>query len=82
MLQDRNEIFLNFARYGSKYLSYLRGEGAFDETDRESFMMIFEVGPFKTNNLGHMEKLVPIVLALTLRAVDDEKQELLAAKKM
>ncbi|OJJ85315.1 uncharacterized protein ASPGLDRAFT_81751 [Aspergillus glaucus CBS 516.65] len=41
VLQDRNEIFSNFARYGSKYFSYLRGEGAFDETDPESFMTIF-----------------------------------------
>lgn len=72
---------MNFARYGSKYSSYLRGEGAFEETDPESFMTIFKLGPFKTNNLGHMEKLAPILLALTLRAVEDEKQELLAAKK-
>ncbi|PKY01059.1 hypothetical protein P168DRAFT_329807 [Aspergillus campestris IBT 28561] len=80
VLQDRNEIFLNFARYGSKYLSYLRGQGSFDETDPETFMTISEVGPFKTSSLGHMEKLVPILLALTLRAVEDDEQELLVAK--
>lgn len=27
VLQDRNKMYLNFARYGSKYLSYLTGKG-------------------------------------------------------
>lgn len=71
MLQDRKKIYLNFAKYRSKYLSYLRGEGTFDETDPDSFM---------TSNLKSME-LVPIILAFTLRAAEDEKEELSAAQK-
>lgn len=74
VLQDRDEIYLNFAKYGSKYLSHLRGESAFNETDSESFMTIFQVGPFRTNSLKDMKNLVPILLALTLRAVEDDKE--------
>lgn len=78
MLQDRDEIYLNFAKYSSKYLSYLKGSGVYEETDPESFTTIFEVGPYSTKSLIHMKRLVPILLTLTLRAVEDEKEELLA----
>lgn len=74
--QDRDEIYLNFAKYGEKYLVYLRGEQKFDENEPESFMTILEAGPFRTHKLSDMEKLVPILLALTLRAVEDEKEYL------
>ena len=74
--QDRDEIYLNFAKYGEKYLAYLRGEQKFDENDPESFMTIVEAGPFQTHNLNNMEKLAPILLALTLRAVEDETEYL------
>lgn len=78
--QDRDEIYLNFAKYGKKYVAYLRGEQKFNENNKESFMTIAEVGPFRTHNLRNMKKLVPILLALTLRAVEDEK-EFLEQKK-
>ena len=74
--QDRDEIYLNFAKHGEQYLAYLRGERKFDENDKESFMTILEVGPFQTHKLNNMEKLVPILLALTLRAVEDETEYL------
>ena len=74
MSQDRDEIYLNFAKYGDKYVAYLRGEYKFNENDKESFMTVTEVGPFQTHNLSNMKKLVPILLALTLRAVEDEKE--------
>lgn len=74
--QDRDEIYLNFAQYGEKYLAYLRGEQKFDENDPESFMTIVEAGPSQTHNLNNMEKLAPILLALTLRAVEDETEYL------
>lgn len=81
VLQDRDEIYLNLARYESKYLSYVKGEGIFEETDPESFMTIFEVGPYNTNSAAHMKRLVPILLALTLRAIEDEKEEIPSKEK-
>ena len=72
--QDRDEIYLNFAKHGEKYLAYLRGERKFDENDKESFMTILEVGPLQTHKLNNMEKLAPVLLALTLRAVEDEQE--------
>lgn len=75
VLQDENDIHINFAAYGPKYLSYLKG-GSSEETDIESFRRIYEVRPFSTSRLGDMKRLAPVLLALTLRAIEDEKEEL------
>lgn len=73
VLQDRHEIYLNFAQFGDKYVQYLRDEGVqLRDDDPESFMTIFEVGPYKTRDKDHMMELGRILLALTLRADEDE----------
>ena len=73
VLQDRHEIYLDFAQFSEKYVQYLRNEGVqLRDDDPESFMTIFEVGPYKTTNKGHMMELGRILLALTLRADEDE----------
>ena len=67
---------MNFAEFDNKYLQYIRGEEVhLDNNDPRTFMTIFEVGPFKTMKVTHMEKLAPIILALTLRA-DKDKQHM------
>lgn len=73
VLQDRHEIYINFAEFGEKYLRYVRGqEDDLDDNDPESFMNIFQVGPYSTSKVHDMERFVPILLALTLR-VDMDK---------
>lgn len=73
VLQDRYEIYLNFAQFGDKYAQYLRDEDAqLRNDDPESFMTIFEVDPYKTTDKDHIMELGRIRLALTLHADEDE----------
>ncbi|PLB45039.1 hypothetical protein P170DRAFT_513116 [Aspergillus steynii IBT 23096] len=74
--QNRHEIFITVAEYDSGYISYLRKKPADDEP--LSFLTMHQYGPWNTNNAGHMKKLGPILLALTLYAdAEVKKAELL-----
>ncbi|RJE24327.1 hypothetical protein PHISCL_03332 [Aspergillus sclerotialis] len=73
VLQDRHEIYINFAEFGEKYLHYERGQEVdLDDNDPESFMNISQIGPYSTTEVDDMERFVPILLALTLRAGMDK----------
>ncbi|PLN78854.1 hypothetical protein BDW42DRAFT_174009, partial [Aspergillus taichungensis] len=64
--QDRHEIFITIAEYDSSYVSYLRKNPLDDEAP--SFLTMHQYGPWNTTHAGHMKKLGPILLALTLYA--------------
>ncbi|PYI12398.1 hypothetical protein BO78DRAFT_412610 [Aspergillus sclerotiicarbonarius CBS 121057] len=71
--KGRHEIWLIFAEYDEGYLKFLAGEEKAD--DPLSFMTMYEVGPFNTQDGSHMGRLGPILLALTLRADHDRQIE-------
>lgn len=74
-MQDHQTIFLNFVKFDDKYLQYIRGEKVnLEDDDPATFLTIFEVGPYETAKMRDVEKLVPILLTLTLRADRDNKQ--------
>ncbi|GFN12324.1 hypothetical protein AtubIFM54640_010071 [Aspergillus tubingensis] len=72
--QDRHEIWLSFAEYDDEYLRYI--EHGFQDPERpRSFLTMHEFGPFDTRSESHMTELAVILLALTLRADHDRKEE-------
>ncbi|PKY02228.1 hypothetical protein P168DRAFT_329186 [Aspergillus campestris IBT 28561] len=64
--QDQHEIFITIAEYDSGYVSYLRKKPHNNEPP--SFLTMCQYGPWITTHAGHMKKLGPILLALTLYA--------------
>ncbi|KAE8153590.1 hypothetical protein BDV25DRAFT_149138 [Aspergillus avenaceus] len=70
--QNRHEIFITIAEYDSGYVSYLRKKPAAGEPP--SFLTMHQYGPWNTQDAGHMKKLGPILLALTLYAESEVKK--------
>ena len=63
--QDRHEIYLVIAEYGSDYVKYLN-----DETPDDSalpFMTMNEFGPWDVTHSNRMKQLGEILLAFTLK---------------
>ncbi|PYH67311.1 uncharacterized protein BO88DRAFT_391735 [Aspergillus vadensis CBS 113365] len=72
--QDRHQIWLSFAEYDDEYIRYI--EHGFQDPGRpRSFLTIHEFGPFNTLKESHMTELAVLLLALTLRADHDRKEE-------
>ena len=74
------EIFMNFAKYDDGFVEYVNGKGV-GINDPNSFNTIFEIGPYNTKERGEMERLGPILLALTKRAARDAAEEEVKAKE-
>ncbi|PLB55280.1 hypothetical protein P170DRAFT_505893 [Aspergillus steynii IBT 23096] len=72
--QDRHEIWLSFAEYDREYIKYIE-DGSQNPNRPLSFLTMHEFGPFNTLKKEHMAKLGPILLALTLRADHDRREE-------
>ncbi|KAL3477658.1 hypothetical protein BJX99DRAFT_257258 [Aspergillus californicus] len=70
----RHEIFVTVAQYDSDYVGYLNDEN--HASDELSFMTMNLFGPFNTRDRGHMRRLGPILLAMSLRADVEERGEL------
>ncbi|PLB38958.1 uncharacterized protein BDW47DRAFT_18344 [Aspergillus candidus] len=70
--QDRHEIFITIAEYDSGYVTYLRKKPLNNEP--LSFLTMRQYGPWNTTHAGHMKKLGPILLALTLYAEDEVRK--------
>ncbi|GAQ40819.1 hypothetical protein AtubIFM55763_006893 [Aspergillus tubingensis] len=72
--QDRHQIWLSFAEYDDEYLRYI--EHGFQDSERpRSFLTMHEYGPYDTLKESHMAELAVLLLALTLRADHDRKEE-------
>lgn len=71
---------MNFAEYGDGFVEYVNGKGV-GINDPNSFNTIFEIGPYNTKERGEMERLGPILLALTKRAARDAAEEEVKAKE-
>ena len=71
---------MNFAEYGDGFVEYVNGKGV-DINDPNSLNTIFEIGPYNTKEQGEMERLGPILLALTKRAARDAAEEEVKAKE-
>lgn len=66
---------MTFAKYDQEYLNYLQGRKAVDLSSDGPFLTMHEVGPFSTNNKDDMSQLALIILALVLRADDEQEAE-------
>lgn len=66
-------MYVTVAKYDHKYLEYLvDGKSSKDDP---SFMTMDQYGPWDTTDGGHMRRLGPILLAITLRADHESQQE-------
>lgn len=72
--QDRHEIWLIFAEYDEEYIKYIQ-DGSYNPDSPLSFLKMHEFGPFDTLKRDDMAELGPILLALTLRADQDRREE-------
>lgn len=72
--QDRHQIWLSFAEYDDEYIRYIE-HGSQDPGCPRSFLTIHEFGPFNTLKESHMTESAVLLLALTLRADHDRKEE-------
>ncbi|PLB55575.1 hypothetical protein P170DRAFT_484535 [Aspergillus steynii IBT 23096] len=70
--QDRHEIFITFAEYDKEYIKYLNDDS---DTDDLHFLTLHQFGPWNTTSPARMRDLGKFLLAISLRAQSDMKEE-------
>lgn len=71
---------MNFVEYGDEFVEYVKGKEV-DINDPNSLNTIFQIGPYNTKERGEMERLGPILLALTKRGAKDAAEEVKAKEE-
>ncbi|KAF3016273.1 hypothetical protein E8E15_000784 [Penicillium rubens] len=73
--QDRHEVFVTVAKYNQEYLDYLNNKLPLSLKGDSSFLTMHQYGPWKTPNKSSVTNLGAIILAITLRAEEEIKNE-------
>ncbi|CAI7631573.1 unnamed protein product [Penicillium glandicola] len=79
--QDRHQVFVTVAEYGENYLKYLSENKPSSSEDPSSFLTMNQYGPWDTSKKSSIKEIGTIILAITLRAEREIKEEKKKEKK-
>lgn len=74
--QDRHEVFVTVAEYNQNYLEYLRNTEPSSPEDSSSFLTMNQYGPWNISSKSSVKEIGTILLATTLRAEKEIKEEI------
>ncbi|KAJ5783405.1 uncharacterized protein N7518_009082 [Penicillium psychrosexuale] len=80
--QDRHELWVTVAKYEEEYLEYLSDKKAAYPDDTSSFLIMNQYGPWDITKKSDMKEIGAILLAITLRAEREIKDEIQIEEKI